>query len=167
MDKITSSLYDKVSLRPNSRMYRCRIYRSDCTAPKTFRANSYLAVLREQIPRTYEPGRIFMQDNARIHKAKKIRDWFEEEGIALLEWPPYSPDLNPIENLWAVLKEWINDYYPDLHNMGRSGEAYQRLFQAIREGLDAIWQDMVDTLIKSMDTRVSALIHAKGWYTRY
>jgi hypothetical protein len=37
MDKITSSLCVKVSPRPNSRMYRCRMYRSECTAPKTFR----------------------------------------------------------------------------------------------------------------------------------
>jgi transposase len=42
---------------------------------------------------------MFMQDNAKIHKAKKTIEWFENNGIVLLDWPPYLPDLNPIENL--------------------------------------------------------------------
>jgi hypothetical protein len=50
--------------------------------------------------------------------------------------------------------------------MGASGEAYQRLFQAIREGWEAISQDAIDDLIKSMDTRVNAVLRAKGWYAR-
>jgi hypothetical protein len=51
--------------------------------------------------------------------------------------------------------------------MGASEEAYQRLFQAIREGWEAISQDAIDDLIKSMDTRVNAVLRAKGWYTRF
>jgi hypothetical protein len=50
--------------------------------------------------------------------------------------------------------------------MGASEEAYQRLFQAIREGWEAISQDAIDDLIKSMDTRVNAVLRAKGWYAR-
>jgi DDE superfamily endonuclease len=132
-----------------------------------YTANSYIAVLEDQIPRCYEPGRIFMQDNARIHTAKKVMAWFEEMGVKLLEWPPYSPDLNPIEHMWANLKQWINDHHPELLNMGRSEEAYQQLFTAIREGWDAIREDVVADLVRSMDTRINAVIQAKGWYTRF
>jgi transposase len=39
-----------------------------------------------------------MQDNASIHTAHKVKDWFEENGIQTTDWPPYSPDLNPIEH---------------------------------------------------------------------
>jgi DDE superfamily endonuclease len=84
-----------------------------------------------------------------------------------MEWPPYSPDLNPIEHLWAKLKQWITAHYPDLVYMGKSEEAYQRLFQAIREGWEAIGQDAVNNLFKSMDTRVNAVLRAKGSYTRF
>ena len=51
--------------------------------------------------------------------------------------------------------------------MGKSEEDYQRLFRAIYEGWDAIGEEAMANLIKSMDNRVNAVIAAKGWYTRF
>jgi hypothetical protein len=132
-----------------------------------YTANSYLIVLREQIPRIYEPGRKFMQDNARIYTVKKVNAWFKEEAVEVMEWPAYSPDLNPIEHLWAQLKLWINSHYPELITMGKSEQDYQRLFTAIHDAWDSIDEEVVTDLIKSMDSRINAVIAAKGWYTRY
>jgi DDE superfamily endonuclease len=132
-----------------------------------YSANSYLAVLRDQISRVYQPGITFMQDGASIHTAKKVKKWFEEEDVVVLNWPPYSPDLNPIKHLWAQLKQWINEHYPDLVNMGKSEEAYQRLFKAIREGWKAIGQEAINNLIKSMDIRINSVLNAQGSYTRF
>ena len=70
-----------------------------------YTANSYLTVLNDKLPRTWQLGMKFMQDNARIYTAKKIKKWFEDEGILVMEWPLYSPDLNPIKHLWAQLKQ--------------------------------------------------------------
>ena len=42
----------------------------------------------------------FLQDNAPMHKAKIVSTWFHNKGVSVLDFPPYSPDLNPIENLW-------------------------------------------------------------------
>jgi transposase len=50
---------------------------------------------------------IFMHDGASIHTAHLIRDWLLEHRIEVMDWPPYSLDLNPIENVWALLKAEI------------------------------------------------------------
>jgi transposase len=59
----------------------------------------------EQVLRpTRHPGDIVLMDNLRAHKAAGIREAIEEVGAQLLYWPPYSPELSPIERCWSKLK---------------------------------------------------------------
>ena len=113
-------------------------------------ARSYQLILKDQIPRCWQPGLIFMQDNAPIHTAGKINTWFDNHGITRTDWPPYSPDLNPIEHVWAKLKLWILEHYPELLEMGKTEEAYQALYNALNEGWDQMEQSLIDGLIKSI-----------------
>ena len=46
-----------------------------------------------------------MQGNAPCHKAKTVLSFLEEEGIAVMRWPPQNPDINPIENVWKIKGE--------------------------------------------------------------
>jgi hypothetical protein len=46
-----------------------------------YSAHSYQLILEDQIPRCWQPGLIFMQDNASIHTAGKINIWFDNHGI--------------------------------------------------------------------------------------
>jgi hypothetical protein len=69
-----------------------------------YSANSYLEILDVEVALIYvnlDLGYIFIQDNASIHRAHKVREWFIREGIYIVEdWPLYSPDLNLIKHIW-------------------------------------------------------------------
>jgi len=69
------------------------------SAKHGYSAKSYIKVLEENIPSCWEPGRIYMQDNAKIYKAHTTMKWFRDNGIDLLEFPAYLLDLNPIKQL--------------------------------------------------------------------
>jgi transposase len=64
-----------------------------------YTAQSYCDTLEEGLLPQYLPGQIFMQDNTPIHKAILMREFLMDHGIYTMDWPPYSPDLNPIEHL--------------------------------------------------------------------
>ncbi len=56
---------------------------------------------------------IFQQDLAPAHTAKGTKSWFNDHGVTVLDWPANSPDLNPIENLWGIVKRKMRDTRPN------------------------------------------------------
>jgi len=45
----------------------------------------------------------FQHDNAPFHTARSVKTWIQDQKVNLLDWPPYSPDLNIIDNVWGWL----------------------------------------------------------------
>lgn len=64
----------------------------------------FLAYVQQVLAPTLKPGDIVIMDNLAAHKSTPVRDAVEAVGARLLFLPPYSPDLNPIENAFAKLK---------------------------------------------------------------
>ena len=65
----------------------------------------YSPFLEEKIvPLMSENKYIYQQDNAPYHTSSLMLKFFAERKIEVMYWPPYSPDLNPIENIWNVVK---------------------------------------------------------------
>ena len=65
-------------------------------------------ILLPQLP----PGYLVVMDNASFHRKRILSLMVEKSGCSLLFFPPYSPDLNPIEHYWAWLKSKLRDLLP-------------------------------------------------------
>jgi len=144
------------------------IMERDQTAQRSgYSANSYVQTLRDGLLPNYRPGQIFMQDNAPIHTAYVTKDFLESHGIWTLEWPPYSPDLNPIEHLWWALKKLVHKLHPELVTMGNSEADWEALRAALKEAWRKLPNSLIRKLIYSMPRRLAAVRKARGWQTKY
>jgi transposase len=59
-----------------------------------------------------KPGHLFMQDNTLAHTVTKIISGFENRGIQVIEWPPFSSDLNPMKTVRNWMKDYIEANFP-------------------------------------------------------
>ncbi len=101
---------------------------------------------------------IFQQDLAPAHTAKGTKSWFNDHGVTVLDWPANSPDLNPIENLWGIVKRKMRDTRPNNAD---------ELKATVKETWASILPQQCHKLITSMPRRIEAVIKAKGAPTKY
>jgi transposase len=102
-----------------------------------------------------------MQDNAPGHGAIATIEELNTRGLRPIFWPPNSPDLNPIEQIWNWMKDYIDKKCPTIHS------SYQRVRQAVIEAWNSIPDKEVKDLIRKMKDRCEAVIEAGGWHTKY
>ena len=60
------------------------------------------------IKRLCSPSALFQQDNAKSHASGETQAFLEKNNVKLLDWPPQSPDINPIEQVWGWLAHRLN-----------------------------------------------------------
>lgn len=111
----------------------------------------------EILPANY----IFQDDNAPAHRAAAVARHFQTvEGFRTIPWPARSPDLNPIEHVWQYIKRRLNSRDNKAENLR---ELRQRILDEWRE----MPQDFLDSLVRGMPRRLSAVIGARGGHTKY
>jgi hypothetical protein len=106
------------------------------------------------------PGLQLMQDGAPGHAATDTRRELRERGITIIFWPPFSPDLNPIERLWHLMKNYLQENYPEKMS-------YDSLRVAVKTAWEVVGASELDSLIAQMPDRCQAVIDANGLFTRY
>ncbi|UYV83437.1 hypothetical protein LAZ67_23001007 [Cordylochernes scorpioides] len=94
------------------------------------------------------PNALYQQDNARPHTARISQQALQD--VQMLPWPPYSPDLSPIEHVWDIIGR-------RLHALPQP-RSEDELWQMVEREWRAIPQDAIRTLIDSLPRRVAACI---------
>jgi transposase len=122
----------------------------------TMNSDSYIALFREKVipwmRRRGNRGLILQQDNAPPHVSRATKSYFSDERLDILDWPPNSPDLNPIENAWSFLKNRIET---------RSPKSLQELETIACEEWDQLPKTFLNNLIDSMPRRIAQVISRK------
>ncbi|UYV72023.1 Transposase, partial [Cordylochernes scorpioides] len=102
------------------------------------------------------PNALYQQDNARPHTARISQQALQD--VQMLPWPPYSPDLSPIEHVWDIIGR-------RLHALPQP-RSEDKLWQMVEREWRAIPQDAIRTLIDSLPRRVAACIAVRGGHRK-
>jgi hypothetical protein len=128
-----------------------------------FTAMKYVDILRHNLLATvrhFYPSSMcwFQQDNAPQHTSRLATTFFHNNGIDIIEFPPYSPDLNPIENLWSIIKAQVEEKLP------QTTEQVEIVLKHVWEEIDS---NILLHLIESMPARCKAVIENEGHRVGY
>ena len=125
---------------------------------------NYLKVLEEAIEEMKELRDIsrdvlFLQiDNARYHRSIEALEFYYENNIKVIDWPLYSPDLNPIKYIFAIMKRKI------------AIKTFTTI-NSLKNELETIWRKLDDEIIMktwmSIYDRMNDCIETKGCLTNY
>jgi transposase len=113
-----------------------------------------LTPLLAELKESDELDRPLMQDGAPAHCNKAVREWVGRKKMCVVDgWPAHSPDLNPIETLWAWLQIEVGK---------RGPKAEAALRQFIAEEWDKLPQARIDSLVLEYTARLRKCKAAQG-----
>ena len=103
-------------------------------------------------------SQILQEDKDPKHTSGKAKKWKDDNHISTLSWPSQSPDLNPIENVWSVLKANVSNYKPT---------SVKDLIRIIKKEWKALDNTFAENLVVSMKNRISLILDNKGDHILY
>jgi hypothetical protein len=105
------------------------------------------------------PAVVFQQDGASCHTSRATLQFLTKKKVTVLpDWPPQSPDINLVENCWAMIAHKL---------LGQSFKSGDELFEAVQKAWASIPPATIAKLYGSMIRRLTAIMVAKGGNTKY
>ncbi len=163
-DKVTSAHIKQMVKHPDKKMvWGC--FREDgpldiVPVEGMMRSAQYIDVLSTRLLPHLQNDDIFQHDLAPCHTSKIVKTFFENHNVTVLDWPGNSPDVNPIENLWSIVKNRLSKL--DCTTKAKVISNVTNLWfndEEIKQNCKA--------LVKSMPNRVKQLINNKGGHINY
>lgn len=132
---------------------------------ETLKAESYIRLLEENLlpdlpvifPAKFRP--VILEDGAPAHAAKVTNSWYQNNGVVKIpDFPPNSPDLNIMENVWKLLGDKV---------AARSATNLDELWTALQEEWSNLSMKIIKKIIRSVPDRLDAVVNANGGTTKY
>jgi hypothetical protein len=127
----------------------------------TMNSDNYMVMLDETLFRFMDlhGATHFLQDRAPCHTSKKVMAFLREKRIAMVNWPGNSRDLNPIKNLWSIIKKRLKDNHT-ITSLPKLQEVIKRLWAKLPNNL-------MRKLAQSMPRRLRLCVDNKRQMTKY
>ena len=126
IDYIPDVRFDRLSILSSMRLDGTMV---PLTYTGTLNGELFLAYIKEFLTPTLKVGDIVIMDNASPHKVKGVVEAIEEKGAYVLWLPTYSPDLNPVEQLWSKVKAYLRKV---------KARTLDSIYVALKDALDSI-----------------------------
>lgn len=126
----------------------------------TVNSERYLDLLHDNLETCFDKcsAETFMQDGAPCHRATVVKEWLDMCAVPYLDWPPNSPDLNPIENLWSIMKRKVQEV--DTSSVAKLKAALSKLWEELPK-------ELLENLADSFPNRLQEVIHKRGNAIKY
>ncbi len=124
-------------------------------------SEAYLRILRRKIPeiqRLYPDGWQWQQDGSGVHRAEIVKKFIDEKMPKKMDWPAYSPDISPIENIWGWIKAQVAKDVP---------QNVDALKKSIRTHWESMDIEFLAPYFESMPKRMAMVIENEGRKIKY
>lgn len=121
----------------------------------------YKKGLLQSAKKLYGPGNnnwVLQEDNDPKHRSRLCSSWKNENNITVLDWPSQSPDANPIENVWSLMKMKLR---------GKNISSIQQLTRALKRIWSELSLEYAEKLSESCTRRCQAIIDNNGDWTPF